>query len=175
MDWINLAQDRDQWRDSMKKATDIEFVVRTVWLWRVVSFGMKLRVVRWSKPSRKGALLATCFKLVSRMAYHSALKKQATCSSETSFDFQRTSQRHIPEDMTLFYGTAYLRSMNTLECFQFLGYFWLLSKDSGGSEVGWNTMLQAGRSRVQIPIRSLHFSIDLIFPAALWPWDRLSL
>jgi hypothetical protein len=44
-----------------------------------------------------------------------------------------------------------------------------------GSAVGWGTMLQAGRSWVQFPMRSLDFSIEQILPAALWPWGRLSL
>jgi hypothetical protein len=44
-----------------------------------------------------------------------------------------------------------------------------------GSVAGWCTMLQAGRSRVRFPMRSLDFLIDLIFQAALSPWVRLSL
>jgi hypothetical protein len=48
----------------------------------------------------------------------------------------------------------------------------LLDVNNGprGSEVGWGTMLQTGRSRDQIPTRSLDFSIKVILPAVLWPW-----
>jgi hypothetical protein len=34
--------------------------------------------------------------------------------------------------------------------------------------VGWDTMLQARRLQVQLPMRSLHFLIDPILPATLW-------
>jgi hypothetical protein len=38
-----------------------------------------------------------------------------------------------------------------------------------GGTVGSSSALQAGRSRVQIPVVTLEFLIDLILPAALWP------
>jgi hypothetical protein len=47
------------------------------------------------------AVLATCFTLVSFLAYSSTLKMEATCSSEMSLDFQRTTRCYIPEDRTL--------------------------------------------------------------------------
>jgi hypothetical protein len=44
-----------------------------------------------------------------------------------------------------------------------------------GSVVGWGTTLQAARSRVRFPMRSLDLSDNLILLAAQWPWGRLSL
>jgi hypothetical protein len=55
-----------------------------------------------NKVSKKPELcLPPAFTLVSCSAYSSTLKMEAICSSETSVDFQRTTQRYIPEDGTL--------------------------------------------------------------------------
>jgi hypothetical protein len=42
-----------------------------------------------------------------------------------------------------------------------------------GSAVGWDTALQAGRSRVQLPMGSVEPLIDSILPFALWRCSRL--
>jgi hypothetical protein len=39
--------------------------------------------------------------LLSRLAYSSTLKMETTRSSETFVDFQWTTRRYIPEDITL--------------------------------------------------------------------------
>jgi hypothetical protein len=48
-------------------------------------------------------------------------------------------------------------------------------KGANSNIVGRGTMLQAGRSWVKFPMRSLDFSIDLILPAPLWLSGQLSL
>ena len=44
-----------------------------------------------------------------------------------------------------------------------------------GGAVGWGTALQVGRSRVWFPMVLLEFFIDIILPAAPWPWGWRSL
>jgi hypothetical protein len=44
-----------------------------------------------------------------------------------------------------------------------------------GGAVGWGIALQTGRLRVRFPKVSLEFFVDIILPAALGPWSRLSL
>jgi hypothetical protein len=39
--------------------------------------------------------------LVSCLAYSSTMKTEATCSSETSVDFLRSTRRYIPDDRNL--------------------------------------------------------------------------
>ena len=59
--------------------------------------------------------------------------------------------------------------------YQLLYIYIIPPDDARGSAVGWGTALQVGRSRIQFPMVSLEFFIDIILPAALWLWGWLSL
>jgi hypothetical protein len=48
----------------------------------------------------KPAFMRSLFMPFSRLAYSSTLKMKATCSSETSVDFQQSKRHYIPEDRT---------------------------------------------------------------------------
>jgi hypothetical protein len=58
------------------------------------------RPVFWVKTPYS-LLLATCFMLVSCMAYFLTLKMEAICSSKTLVDSQQTAQCYVPEDRVL--------------------------------------------------------------------------
>jgi hypothetical protein len=51
--------------------------------------------------SKKQADLITCFMLVSCLTHSPILKTEATCLSETSVDFQRTSRHYAIKDITI--------------------------------------------------------------------------
>jgi hypothetical protein len=55
-------------------------------------------------------------------------------------------------------------------------YLWIniCTLSARGSVAGCGIVVQAGRSLVRFPIKSLNFSIVLILPATLWPWGWLS-
>jgi hypothetical protein len=54
------------------------------------------KIPAWKRP----CCLPPAFTLVSCFSYSSTLKVEAIYSSETSADFQRSTQRYIPEDST---------------------------------------------------------------------------
>jgi hypothetical protein len=61
------------------------------------------RTCRILLQGRKISCFPPAYTLVSCLAYSSTLKMKATCSSETSVDFQRITRRYIPDDRTIHY------------------------------------------------------------------------
>jgi hypothetical protein len=71
-------------------------------VWHIIGIEVLTAMIMKSSIFRDISLcLPPDFTLVSCLAYFSTLKLEATCSSETSVDFQRTKGRYIPEDTIL--------------------------------------------------------------------------
>jgi hypothetical protein len=58
-------------------------------------------IFRVEKEQKAGGRQPPAFTLVSWSPDASTLKMEATCSSETSVGFQRTTLRYVSEDVTL--------------------------------------------------------------------------
>jgi hypothetical protein len=82
--------------------------------------------------------------------------------------FSRTAEQGLSSSMWMCWNSTWRTKLTRLKGMYI--YIYMVR----GSAVGWGTMLQAGRSRVLLPM-SPDFSIDLILPTTLWPWSRLSL
>jgi hypothetical protein len=90
-----FRSDRDSYtHDPPPQMSDLRFSQRG--LWRVLSSGIKHRMLRWvNRRFERTSLISTCFMLVSCLVYSST---EATYSSETSGDFQRTTRGYIQEE-----------------------------------------------------------------------------
>jgi hypothetical protein len=82
-------------------------VVKTSIFWDITPCS-PFTVNRRFKEHVGSICLPPAFTLVSCRAYCSNLKMEATCSSKTPVDFQRTTRRYIPEDRTLDMGYVLL-------------------------------------------------------------------
>jgi hypothetical protein len=113
------------------------------------------------------------FKFHCRMAYQWNGSFQ---SYQTAFHFPFTAtplyELFTAHPMILCLPLSLVTYIQNYESYKMIPYN--IPMGARGSVVGWGITLQAGRSRVRIPM-SLDFSVDLILLAALWPWGQLSL
>jgi hypothetical protein len=57
------------------------------------------------------------------MAYFSTLKMEATCSSDTSLNFQRIKQRYVSEDKTLHNSKVFEKPLLILIIYKYMPWY----------------------------------------------------
>jgi hypothetical protein len=86
----------------------------------ICSFHLQGRRVYQARNQRKAGRKQS-------LAYSSTLNMEATCSSKTSADFQRTTRRYFPEDRTLHNRFEKLKWYNPLKTEFLLNNIWRFS------------------------------------------------
>jgi hypothetical protein len=100
------------------------FIVRIIWntqihcVGRVWSFPVLKHVLDLRLSRRCCWRAAVCYILISCLAYCSSLKVEAMCSSETSVEFNKTTQRYIPENTSL--QSMLAKCFNLVPCLTYL-------------------------------------------------------
>jgi hypothetical protein len=112
-------------------------------------------------------LIDTCFALVSCLAYSSTLNMEAICSSETSLDFQWTTQLYIPEDRTL---DKYVIQSQKISRLCRINLF-LQRRDSKI----YRRLIAICMLSDHLRFDSSHASTCLMCPCQVWPWNAVSI
>jgi hypothetical protein len=160
-----MAQDRDKWR--VQRGSALSGLVKPGELltcWGTVSFLTRI-FSHWISPR---GVIRTKISLV--VILSRCLFVRTTCRIETSIILYRCHHAYSQ----IFFSLNFVK-YPPFRCIFQLKYLDQLHSNFGGTR--WRSWLRhcATSRKVRFPIVSLDFFIDIILPAALWPWGRLSL